>query len=96
MTKQINIQLKTIIVQTTGLIAADMDGEKAMMSVEKGKYYGLNAIGSSIWELIDKPVTVQKVIEELLKEYDVEENRCQSDVCIFLNKMYDEGLISIV
>ena len=96
MNKQISIQLETVVVQAGGLIAADMDGEKAMMSVEKGKYYGLDAVGSRIWELIDQPVTVKEVTKALLEEYDMEENTCQRDVYIFLNKLYNEGLISIV
>ncbi|MEL7567612.1 MAG: lasso peptide biosynthesis PqqD family chaperone [Dehalobacterium sp.] len=94
--QQLKIQLDTRLVQTAGLVAADLDGEKAMMSVEKGKYYGLDATGSCIWELIEKPVTVKEVIEALMDQYDVDEATCQKDVLVFLNKMVDEGLVSIV
>ncbi|ATW28172.1 lasso peptide biosynthesis PqqD family chaperone [Candidatus Formimonas warabiya] len=96
MNQPFKIQLETVIIQTTGLVAADLDGEKAMMSVEKGKYYGLDATGSCIWELIAKPVTVKEVIEALMDQYDVDETTCQKDVLVFLNKMVDEGLVSIV
>jgi len=94
--KQLSIQADTVIVQAGGLITADLDGEKAMMSVEKGKYYGLDDPGSRIWELIATPVTVKEVIEALLKEYTVEEDTCLRDVSIFLSKLTSEGLISIV
>ena len=96
MNKHIDLQPATIIVQAAGLIAADMDGEKAMMSVEKGKYYGLDATGSRIWDLLAQPVHVKAVIETLLEEYEVEESTCQGEVCIFLNKLHTEGLITIV
>lgn len=96
MNQQLKILLDSKVVQTSGLIAADMDGEKVMMSIEQGKYYGLDAIGSSIWELIAKPVTVQEIVEVLIREYDVSEKQCQKEVNIFLNKMYQEGLISLV
>jgi hypothetical protein len=96
MYKRQKIKLESIIVQATGFIAADLDGEKAMLSVEKGKYYGLNSIGSRIWDLIDRPVSVKEIIATLIEEYDVAENTCHGDVCIFLNKIYDEGLIAIV
>ena len=56
------IGISTIVVQVTGIVAADMNGEKAMLNIEQGKYYGLDRIGSRIWELIERPRTVQEVI----------------------------------
>ena len=34
-----------------------MDGEKVMLSIEKGKYYNLGLLGGVIWELIESPIT---------------------------------------
>jgi len=89
------IQMDTIIVQTKGLISADMDNEKVMMSIEQGKYYGLDAVGSYIWELLVQPVSVKQIIARLLEEYEVEANTCQKDVLAFLNKMHAKGVIAI-
>ncbi|SMC98173.1 lasso peptide biosynthesis PqqD family chaperone [Sporomusa malonica] len=85
----------TIVVQAPGLIAADMDGETVMLNIEKGTYFGLDGIGSRIWELIEKPHTVRMVVVGLLKEYDVEEKTCQDDVLTFLNQLFAQGLIQI-
>lgn len=89
------IGLDTIVAQATGLVAADMDGEKVMLSIEKGKYFGLNGIGSRIWDMIEKPLTVREMVAELLKEYDVEEKTCQHDVQAFLSKLYTQELVDI-
>ena len=89
------IGLDTIVTQATGLVAADMDGEKVMLNIEKGKYFGLNGIGGRIWELLEKPQTVWEVVAALLKEYDVEEKTCQQDVLTYLRKLYVQGLVAI-
>jgi len=34
------------------LLSAVIDGEVVLMSVEKGRYYALDAIASDIWELL--------------------------------------------
>ncbi|GBF33822.1 hypothetical protein DCCM_2933 [Desulfocucumis palustris] len=86
----------TIVAQATGLVAADMDGEKVMLNIEKGKYFGLNRVGSRIWELLEKPLTVQEMVAVLLKEYDVEEKNCRQDVLTYLSKLYARGLVAIV
>ncbi|MEM5769790.1 MAG: lasso peptide biosynthesis PqqD family chaperone [Bacillota bacterium] len=89
------IGVDTVVVQNPGLVAADMDGEKVMLNIEKGKYYGLDAIGSRIWELIEQPHTVQEVVEALLKEYDVEEATCRQDVLEYLNTLHEQGLVEL-
>lgn len=85
----------TIVAQATGLVAADMDGEKVMLNIEKGKYFSLNGIGGRIWELLEKPLAVREVVAALLKEYDVEEKTCQHHVQAFLSNLYAQGLIVI-
>jgi len=92
---QKEIGVDTIITQAAGLVAADMDGEKVMLNIEKGKYYGIDSIGSRIWELLEVPHRVREVVDVLLKEYEVEEKTCQNDVLAFLSKLYDQGLVDI-
>jgi hypothetical protein len=89
------IGIDTIVSQAAGLVAADMDGEKVMLNIEKGKYYGLDVIGSRIWELLEKPRVVRELLSLLLKEFDVEDETCQHDVLVFLSKLYDMGLVDI-
>jgi hypothetical protein len=95
MTLSTKLTKDTVISQTPGLIAAELDGQKVMMSIENGKYYNLDKVGSRIWELIEKPQKVQDVVAELLVEYEVDVEQCQADVLTFLEKMAREGLISI-
>ena len=85
----------TVVSHAAGLVASDLDEKKVMMNIESGKYFGLDSIGSRIWELIEKPHTVRELVLELLKEYDVEENACRHDVLAFISKLYDQGLIDI-
>lgn len=91
----IEIGLDTNVIQASGLVAADMDGEKVMLNIEKGKYFGLNSIGSRIWELIEHPLVVREMVSALLKEYDVDEVTCQQEVLAFLRKLYVQGLVVI-
>jgi len=87
------IGIDTAVSQATGIVVADMDGEKAMLNIEQGKYYGLDGIGSRIWELIDSPRTVREVVAVLLNEYEVDEKNCQQDVVVFLKTLHAQGLV---
>jgi hypothetical protein len=89
------ISLDSVVVPSPGLVAGDMDGEKAMLNVEKGKYYALDIVASRIWELIETPRTVRDMVGVLLAEYDVEEKECQGDVLALLSKLSEAGLVKI-
>jgi hypothetical protein len=86
----------TVIAQIEELVSSDLDGETVMMSVKNGKYYGMDAIGSRIWALIKQPRSVSELCDILLEEFDVDCERCEGDVLIFLNKLAEDNLIRIV
>lgn len=90
-----NISISQIVSQNEGNIVSDMDGEKVMLSIHNGKYYNLGEIGGEIWELIEKPISIQEVITTLLSQYDVTQEQCEEQVLSFLSLLKTEGLIEI-
>lgn len=90
-----NIKDDTKITRMMEVVAADMDGETVMLSIASGKYYGIDAIGSKIWELLSEPKTLSEVVRLLCEEYDVEPEQCRADVVDFLNYLCGEGLVKL-
>ena len=64
-----------------------------MLSIERGEYYGLNEVGSRIWELIEEPVSVSSVCGSILEEFDVDRPKCEKTVLEYLNQLQDLGLL---
>jgi len=89
------INTENTIVQKRSIDSVDMDGEVVMMDIENGRYYGFNSVGSRIWKIIEQPATIAKVISTLLEEFDVDTKTCEKTVMEFLNKLYDEDLITV-
>ncbi|MFN7250073.1 MAG: lasso peptide biosynthesis PqqD family chaperone [Anaerobacillus sp.] len=89
------VSLSNTVCQGTGNIVSDMDGEKVMLSIAKGKYYNLGDIGGEIWELIQTPIPIEEVIATLTSLYDVEQSMCQEQVLSFLGLLAEEGLIEV-
>lgn len=73
-----------------------MDGETVMMSIENGEYFGLNSVGSRMWELIENPIKVDTLIELLLDEFDVSREQCEAETMEFLNHLLDKKLLTII
>lgn len=92
-----NIVLEnSMVVQKVGLDATNMDGEIVMMDINRGKYYCFNEVGSRIWELIEKQISVKELISILLNEFEVDRKICKDTVINFLNGIHKEELITVV
>ncbi len=87
--------MEQLITQDPNNIVSDMGEEKVVLSIENGKYYNLGAMGSQIWDLIQEPVTIQHVVEALLKEYEVSKEVCEEQVLSFLSHLVEERLIQM-
>lgn len=85
-----------VISQVEGNIVSDMDGEKVMFSIMNGKYYNLGEIGGVIWDLIENQSTPESIVQELMKQYDVDQETCEKQVMTFMDMLHGEGLISVV
>jgi hypothetical protein len=73
----------------------DLDGEVAILNLNKGMYYGLNSGGASIWGLLREPRTVSQILDALLKEYEVEPELCREDLMRLLSELAEVGLIEV-
>lgn len=89
------ISADTVVSSVTDIMASDIDGGTVMMSIENGKYYGLDNVGSSIWSLLREPIRVNGLIDELLLKFDVDRETCARDVLVFLECLNNDGLLKI-
>jgi hypothetical protein len=83
------------VVAARDQVSCDLAGEAAILDMKSGIYYGLNAVGARIWNLIQEPKTVDEVAAAILAEYDVEADRCQHDIVALLQDLAAYGLVEI-
>jgi hypothetical protein len=75
------------------IITNEIDDEILMMSIEDGKYYGLNPVGSEIWKLLEKPQTIEDIIPTLIEIFDIDEEICRKESLIFIETMIENNII---
>jgi hypothetical protein len=73
----------------------DLEGEAVILSTESGKYYGLDEVGTRMWNLLSQHGQVEPVYQALLAEYDVAEDRLQQDLLDLVDKLAAEGLLQV-
>lgn len=86
---------QSVITAKKGLLSSDLQGEMIILDTNSGCYFGLNAVASNIWKLIETPMSVQDIQDALVTQYQVEPDQCKRDTLILLQELQSEGLIEV-
>ena len=90
-----SISLNSIVVAVKDQVSADLSGEVAILHLKSGVYYGLNGVGTEIWNFIKVPRRVKEIYEWLLEKYKVASRRCERELLSLLNQLVVEELVRV-
>jgi hypothetical protein len=85
----------SIVMAAERQVSSDLGGEVAILDLDAGMYYGLDDVGSRIWDLVHEPRSVGEVQTVILKEYDVDPASGRRDVLTLLQELADKGLVEV-
>jgi len=89
------LSVHSIVLATREQVSCPLGEESAILNLKNTVYYGVNAVGARVWKLLQQPRSVQELRDALIDEYEVDAERCQSDLMALLEKMRSEGLIEV-
>ena len=73
----------------------EVGGETVLLDLESEQYFGLDAVGSRIWQLLGEGMGTEAVVETLLLEYEVERDALAADVAALLEQLAEAGLVRL-
>ena len=71
----------------------ELGGEGVILSVGTGTYFGLNALGTRLWQLLQRPQSVGELREVITREFAVSAERCDADLLVFIDSLQANGLL---
>ena len=77
------------------VLSQEVSGETVLLDLNSENYFGLNDVGTRIWQLIQEDGDLQKVYDTMLDEYDVDEELLEKDMEALVARLVDAGLIEI-
>jgi hypothetical protein len=75
------------------VFAREFDGEIVLLDLERGEYYGLDALGARLWRGLGAGQTPRQVAEEAAPEYDVELDTLVHDLVRLARDLEARGLV---
>ena len=89
------IDSATRISRSPSVLTAEVDGEIVMMSIEQGRYFGLDDIGSDIWKRLEQPCSFATLIDRLAADYDADRATIAADVEALLGRMAEQDVVRL-
>jgi hypothetical protein len=76
------------------VVAANLGEELAVLDLSTGSYLGFNATAAHLWRLLNEPRTLDALCDAMTAEFDIDKDRCRSEVAQLLDKLLAANLIT--
>jgi hypothetical protein len=75
------------------VVFRDLDGEAVILDLASGTYFGLNAVGTRVWRMIEDGRNAAEVVDAIAAEYDADRATIARDVNRLLDELRVRNLI---
>jgi len=88
-----DLTLQTPLRVSSDVVFRDLDGEVVILNLASGKYFGLDPVGTRIWQLIEEHRRLEDVLRHLVGEYDAPPDALERDLMTLASELVQLGLL---
>lgn len=77
------------------VLVQEVSGESVLLDLASETYFGLDEVGTRIWQLLREHGSLRAVYDAMLGEYDVEPARLEDDLLDHVGQLADAGLVAL-
>lgn len=89
------VTLDTVLVRSQEVLFQEVGGEAVLLDLASEQYFGLDPVGTRIWELIGAGTSLRDIHARLCEEYDAEPANIAEDLLALGQSLVDAGLASV-
>ena len=73
----------------------ELQGEAVLLNLKSGIYFGLDAIGTRIWQLFSNHQALPAIVQVITDDYYVTRDRCEADLLTLVSELERQGLVKL-
>jgi hypothetical protein len=81
------------VIVPEAVISRELDGETVVLNLETGVYFGLDGVGTDVWNSLQNGRRVEDAFNAVLTQYDVQPATLKDDLLRFVNQLASKGLL---
>ncbi|MCE7992744.1 MAG: PqqD family protein [Roseivirga sp.] len=87
------IKGSTLLKKSDDLIEAGLGESLALMSIESGKYFGMNQVASYIWQAMNEEVSFDDLVSRLTSVFEVDTETCANNCKDFIQDLHERKMV---
>ena len=87
----VSFNQKLVVTQDT--LINVIEGESVLLNLKSESYFGLDQVGTRMWNLLTTSDSIRSAYTTLLDEYDVPEERLRLDMQDLIEALISNGLV---
>ena len=76
-----------------GVLFQQLDRESVLLNMKTEQYFGLDPVGTRIWQLLTTKHSVEATVTTMRSEYEVDEAKLRHDVLALADRLTAKGLL---
>ena len=77
------------------VVFRELQGEAVILNLTSSMYFGLDAVGTRVWQLCEAHGSLQTVWEQMQQEFDAPGETLRSDLLAFVDELIAKGLLTV-
>ena len=90
-----DVTFDSILRRSDDVLFQEVGGEAVLLDLASEQYFGLDPVGTRIWELLDGQTALEQVHATLCGEFDAPAERIQADLLALVQELAVAGLVEI-
>ena len=86
--------MEAVYLATEDAVESRLGDETVLLHLGSGTYFGLDAVGTRVWELLREGASPEAICETLRSEYSDAGEALEADILGFLGQLADNKLIT--
>ena len=78
------------------VLVRHLQGETVLLDLKSQHYFGLDEVGTRLWQLLAEHGETRAVVDAMVAEFDVERARVEGDLADFLSRLEAAELVTVV
>ena len=87
--------LDSSVIVSTGVVFRELDGEAVILNLDSGMYFGLDRVGTRIWQICRTHGSLRAVWQAMQDEFDAPPDELQTDLLAFVDELSSNGLVAL-
>jgi hypothetical protein len=79
---------------STNAVARQVGDDTVILHLGSGTYFGLDAVGARIWQLMEEGKSVNEICDVMLDEYEVSREDLEHDITGLIKDLVAQDLVS--